>query len=103
MLKNKDKILQQILFELMFSNPQKRQYSEGLTAIELSKNCNIKTAIIKKNLKLLQEKGVARSMGINPKFWFFDEYNFQRIKENDSIHQLLYNVEHVDFECFFDY
>ncbi len=98
-----DKILQIILFELLFSNPQKRDYSEGLTAVELAKKYNFKLDIVKKKLKILQEKGVVRAKGANPKFWIFDEYNFQRIDEDDPIHYLLCNTENIDFDSFFEY
>ncbi|HSA07654.1 MAG TPA: hypothetical protein P5556_10810 [Candidatus Gastranaerophilales bacterium] len=99
----KDKILQIILFELLFSNPQKREYSEGVTAVELSRKYKLKIEQVKKNLKILQGKGLVRETGISPKFWIFDEYNFERISEDDPIQRLLCNTEHIDFENYFDY
>jgi len=102
-VKKKDKILKLLIFELLFSNPQNREYSEGLTAIELSRRFNCKIDIIKKNLKLLQEKRIARSTGISPKFWLLDDYNFQRLDENDPINLLVGDVEDIDFESFFEY
>lgn len=98
-----DKILQIILFELLFSTPQKRESAEGLTAIELSRKYNIKIDQVKKKLRALQEKGLVRSKGANPKYWIFDEYNFQRIDEDDPIHYLLCNTEDIDFDSYFDY
>ncbi len=98
----KDKLLQQIIFELMFSNPQSRKYPEGLTAIELSRKYNAEITRVKKNLNILHEKGVVKSIGVNPKFWLFDEYNFQRIDDDDPIHSLLWNGD-VDFDCYFEY
>lgn len=98
-----DKILQIILFELLFSNPQNREYTEGLTAIELSRKYNIKIDQVKKKLKVLQDKGLVRSKGASPKFWIFDEYNFQRIDEEDPIHYLLCNTDDIDFDNYFRY
>ncbi|MFW5891297.1 MAG: hypothetical protein ACOCUI_03675 [bacterium] len=102
-MNRKDKILKLIIFELLFSNPQNRKYNEGLTAIELSRRFNCKIDVIKKNLKILQEKGVIRSTGISPKFWLLDEYNFQRLDENDPISILAGDIEDVDFDSFFEY
>lgn len=99
----KDKILQQIIFELMFSTPQSRTYPDGLTAIELARKYNVKINIIKKNLRTLLDKGVVKCIGANPKFWLFDEYSYQRISEDDPIHSLLWNVQDMDFDVFFDY
>jgi len=98
-----DKILQQVGLELMFSNPQKWESSEGITAIELSKKLKIKLDLIKKKLKVLQEKQIIRSIGVNPKYWQFNEYNFQRLDENDPVYSLLCNYENVDFDKYFDY
>lgn len=98
-----DKILRQIGLELMFSNPQKRVFAEGLTAVELARRANIKLDIVKKKLKILQEKGIVRSSGISPKYWIFDDYNFQRIEEDDPVYMLLCNFDDVDFCKFFDY
>ncbi len=102
-METKDKILQIIIFELMFSNPQNRCYNEGLTAIELARKYNLKIEQVKKKLKILQEKGLVRSCGASPKFWIFDEYNFQRIDEDDPIHYLLSSTENIDFDNYFDY
>ena len=86
----------------MFSNPQNRKYSEGLTAIELSRKYNIELDKVKKSLNTLLEKGVVKSIGVNPKFWLFDEFNFQRIEENDPIHALMWSGD-IDFDCYFEY
>lgn len=101
-MNEKDKLLQQIIFEVMFSNPQNRNYEEGLTAIELSRKYNAKIDKVKKSLSTLQEKGVVKSIGANPKFWLFDEFNFQRLGDDDPIHGLLWNGE-VDFDNYFEY
>jgi hypothetical protein len=58
---------------------------------------------VKKKLRILQEKGVVRSIGVSPKFWIFDEYNFQKIDEDDPIHYLLCNTDDIDFDKFFEY
>ncbi|NLF83874.1 MAG: hypothetical protein GX568_07835 [Candidatus Gastranaerophilales bacterium] len=102
-METKDKVLQIILFELLFSNPQNRDYADGLTAVELSRKYNIKIDQVKKRLKILQEKGIVRSIGASPKFWIFDEYNFQKIDQDDPIHYLLCNTEDIDFDKFFEY
>jgi hypothetical protein len=102
-LEKRDKIIQKIIFELMFSNPQRREHPEGVTAIEISRKFKLNIDIVKRKLKTLQEKGVAKAAGISPKFWTFDEYNFQRIDEDDPIHKIICNVENVDFDIYFDY
>ncbi len=102
-LEKKDKLLQQVGLELMFSNSQNRTYSEGLTAIELSRKLKIKMDLVKKKLKLLQGKGIVRSNGVSPKFWTFDDYTFQRMNEEDPVYSLLCDFADVDFDQFFKY
>ena len=41
--------------------------------------------------------------GINPKYWKFDEYKYQRLNEDDEIYQLLCSFEDVDFDRYFVY
>ena len=41
--------------------------------------------------------------GINPKYWKFDNYNFQRMDEDDDVYRLLCNFDDVDFDRFFQY
>jgi len=101
-MNEKDKLLQQIIFELMFSTPQNRNYPEGMTAIELPRKYNAKIDHVKKNLNVLLDKGVVKSIGANPKFWLFDEFNFQKLNSDDSIHSLMWSGD-VDFDCFFEY
>ncbi len=98
-----DKVLREIGLELMFSNPQNRLYDQGLTAVELARKSNIKIEIVKKKLTILKEKGIIRSSGISPKFWLFDDYNFQRMPEDDPIYMLLCSFDDVDFQKFFEY
>lgn len=102
-LEKENKILQQIGLELMFITPNKWDCNQGITAIELSKKLGLKLDVVKKNLKVLQEKKIVRSIGINPKCWQFDEYNFQRMDEDDPIYKLLCNFEDIDFDKFFDF
>ena len=98
-----DRELQIIGLELMFYTPQKSHNSQGLTAIEISRKYNIQMDIVKKKLKILQEKNIIRSIGINPKYWQFDHYNFQRINEDDSVYLLLCCFDDVDFDQFFNF
>lgn len=98
-----DKTLQTVGLELMFSNPQKWDSEKGITAIELSKKLKVKLDIIKKKLRILQDKEIIRSIGVNPKYWQFDDYNFQRMDESDPVYSLLCNFEDIDFDQFFDY
>ncbi len=98
-----DKVLQKIGLELMFNTPEKRTYTEGLTSIELSRKLNIKIDIVKKKLKILLDKGLVRCIGMNPKFWMFDEYNFQKIDEEDPVYCLLCQFDDVDFDEYFRY
>lgn len=102
-LEQDDDILRLIGLELMFSNPQNRVNAEGLTAVELAKRVDLKLETVKKKLRILQEKGIVRSIGISPKFWIFDDYNFQRISEDDPVYMLLCNFDDVDFCRFFEY
>ena len=62
-----------------------------------------KQLIFKKKLNILKDKNIVRVKGMNPKFWLFDEYNFQRLDDNDEIFHLLCNFEDVDFDKYFDY
>lgn len=102
-LEQDDNLLRLVGLELMFSNPQNRAYAEGLTAVELAKKVDLKLEIVKKKLRILQEKGIVRSIGVSPKFWIFDDYNFQRIAEDDPVYMLLCNFDDVDFCRFFEY
>lgn len=98
-----DKELKQIGLELMFLTPEKYSSSEGITAVELSKLVGISVEKVKKKLTILKEKEIVRVRGINPKFWLFDEYNFQRLDEDDEVFRLLCSFDDVDFDKFFQY
>lgn len=100
---DEDKDLKKIGLELMFLTPEKCSNDDGISAVELSKQLQIELGIVKKKLKILHEHNIVRAIGINPKFWKFDEYNFQRMDENDPVYQLLCSFDDVDFDRYFKY
>ena len=95
--------LKTVGLELMFLTPEKYSNTDGITAVELAKLVNLPIEIVKKKLQILKDKNIVRVKGINPKFWLFDEYNFQRLDDDDEIFHLLCNFEDVDFGKFFTY
>lgn len=95
--------LKMVGLELMFLTPEKCSNTEGITAIELAKLVNLPVDIVKKKLNILKDKNIARVKGMNPKYWKFDEYNFQRLDDNDEIFHLLCNFEDVNFDKYFTY
>ncbi len=98
-----DKELKSVGLELMFMTPEKCSSENGITAVELAKLVEIPIEIVKKKLVILKEAGIVRVKGINPKYWSFDNYNFQRMDENDDVYRLLCNFDDVDFDRFFQY
>ena len=100
---NEDKELKAVGLELMFLTPEKYSNADGITAVELAKLVNLPVEIVKKKLNILKEKDIVRVKGINPKYWLFDEYNFQRLDDDDEIFHLLCNFEDVDFDKYFTY
>ena len=98
-----DKDLKSVGLELMFMTPEKCSSDKGITAVELAKLVDISVEIVKKKLNILKESGIVRVKGINPKYWKFDNYSFQRMDENDEIYRLLCNFDDVDFDRFFQY
>lgn len=98
-----DKDLKAVGLELMFLTPEKYSNADGITAVELAKRVNLSVEIVKKKLNILKDKNIVRAKGINPKFWLFDEYNFQRLDDDDEIFHLLCNFDDVDFDKFFTY
>ena len=102
-LEIEDKELKKVGLELMFLTPEKYSSSDGITAVELAKLVDIPTDIVKKKLNILKEKMIVRVRGINPKYWRFDEYNFQRMDEDDDVFKLLCSFDDVDFDRFFQY
>ncbi|GBF22858.1 hypothetical protein tpqmel_0262 [Candidatus Gastranaerophilus sp. (ex Termes propinquus)] len=100
---DEDTDLKRVGLELMFLTPEKTANSEGISAVELSKQLEMDLATVKKKLKILQEHEIIRAIGINPKIWKFDEYKFQRMDEDDPVYRLLCSFDNVDFERYFKY
>lgn len=98
-----DIALKKVGLELMFLTPEKCSDSRGISAVELSKHLNMDAEIVKKKLRILHEHNIVRVIGINPKLWKFDEYNFQRMDENDEVYMLLCSFDDVDFDRYFEY
>ncbi len=98
-----DKDLKSVGLELMFMTPEKCSSPDGITAVELAKLVNLSVEIVKKKLVILKEKGLVKVKGINPKYWKFNEYNFQRMDEDDETFLLLCSFDDVDFDRFFSY
>ena len=95
--------LKKVGLELMFMTPAKCAHNDGITAVELAKLVELPLETVKKKLVVLKDTGIVRVKGINPKYWKFDEYNFQRIDENDDVYRLLCNFDDVDFDRYFQY
>lgn len=98
-----DKDLKKVGLELMFLTPEKYSSSEGITAVELAKLVEIPVSIVKKKLSILKEREIVTVKGINPKYWLFNEYNFQRMDEDDEVFKLLCSFDDVDFDRYFQY
>ena len=100
---NEDKELKKVGLELMFMTPEKCNSDKGVTAVELAKMLGIPAETVKKKLAILKENNIVRSVGLNPKYWKFDNYNFQRMDENDDLFRLLCSFDDVDFDRYFCY
>jgi hypothetical protein len=98
-----DKDLKIVGLELMFLTPEKCSSADGITAVELAKLVGLPAETVKKKLNILKEKEIVKVKGINPKYWKFNEYNFQRMDEDDEIFRLLCSFDDVDFDKFFSY
>lgn len=98
-----DKDLKKVGLELMFMTPEKCECEDGVTAVELAKMVDLPVEIIKKKLTILKDSGIVRVKGINPKYWKFDNYNFQRMDENDEVYKLLCCFDDIDFDRYFQY
>ncbi len=98
-----DKDLKKVGLELMFMTPEKCSSDKGITAVELAKRVELPLEIVKKKLNILKDAEIVRVIGINPKYWKFDEYKFQRMDEDDDVYRLLCNFEDVDFDRYFQY
>lgn len=101
--KEEDSDLKKVGLELMFLTPEKCSNDKGITAVELSKILEMPAETVKKKLKILLDKEIVRVWGINPKLWKFDEYNFQRMDEDDDVFRLLCSFDDVDFDRYFTY
>ena len=100
---NEDKELKKVGLELMFMTPEKCNSDKGVTAVELAKMLGIPAETVKKKLAIPKENNIVRSVGLNPKYWKFDNYNFQRMDENDDLFRLLCSFDDVDFDRYFCY
>ena len=103
MCTEEDTELKKIGLELMFLTPEKYDNTDGITAVELSKLVDLPLETVKRKLAILKEKSIVRVKGNNPKFWLFDEYNFQRMDEDDEVFILLCSFDDVDFDRYFSY
>lgn len=95
--------LKSVGLELMFLTPEKYSGDDGITAVELSKLVNLPIDTVKKKLAILKDRDIVRVKGNNPKYWLFDEYNFQRMDEEDEVFILLSCFDDVDFDKYFSY
>ena len=102
-IEEEDKDLKKVGLELMFLTPEKCSHKDGITAVELAKRTGLSTDIVKKKLIILKDKEIVTVRGINPKYWKFNDYNFQRLDENDDIFSLLCSFDDVDFDKYFQY
>lgn len=102
-LETEDKELKKVGLELMFMTPERCEHDDGITAVELAKLVGLPLDIVKKKLNILKEDGIVRVKGINPKYWKFDNYNFQRMDEDDDVYKLLCSFDDVDFDRYFKY
>ncbi len=98
-----DRDLKTVGLELMFLTPEKHEKNDGITATELAKLTGLSIDIVKKKLVILREHEIVRVKGINPKYWMFDEYKFQRMDEDDEVYKLLCSLDDVDYDKYFQY
>ena len=102
-LEAEDKDLKKVGLELMFMTPEKGATDNWITAVELAKMVELPVEIVKKKLSVLKDAGIVSVKGINPKYWKFDNYNFQRMPDDDEIFMLLCSFDDVDFDKYFQY
>ena len=98
-----DNELKKVGLELMFMTPEKGAVDNWITAVELAKMVDLPAETVKKKLNILKDAGIVSVRGINPKYWKFDNYNFQRMDEDDDIFVLLCSFDDVDFDRYFQY
>jgi len=102
-LESEDSELKKIGLELMFLTPEKYSAPAGITAVELAKLVGVSIDIVKKKLTILKEREIVTVKGMSPKYWLFNEYNFQRMDEDDDVFKLLCSFDDVDFDRYFQY
>lgn len=102
-LEVEDKELKKVGLELMFLTQEKHASSTGITAVELAKLVELSIDVVKKKLTILKEKEIVTVRGMSPKYWLFNEYNFQRMDEDDDVFKLLCSFDDVDFDKYFQY
>ncbi len=95
--------LKKVGLELMFMTPEKGSGDEWVTAVELAKMVELPLDTVKKKLVILKDCGIIQVKGINPKYWKFDNYSFQRMDEDDEVYKLLCCFDDVDFDKYFQY
>ena len=98
-----DKDLKAVGLELMFLTPEKCSHEDGVTAVELAKMVGLPVDVVKKKLVILKDKEIVQVKGINPKYWKFDDYKFQRMDEEDEVYKMLCNFDDVDFDKYYQY
>ena|SRR5574344_181089 len=98
-----DNDLKKVGLELMFMTPERCSSEFGITAVELAKLVELPIEIVKKKLNILKDCELVHVKGINPKYWKFDNYRFQRMDEDDDIYKLLCCFDDVDFDRYFTY
>ena len=81
--------LKKVGLELMFMTPEKCSSDKGITAVELAKLVELPLETVKKKLQILKDEAIVRVIGINPKYWKFDNYQFQRMDEDNEVYKLL--------------
>ncbi|CCY23430.1 MAG: transcriptional regulator [Brachyspira sp.] len=95
--------LKKVGLELMFMTPEKCSSDKGITAVELAKLVELPLETVKKKLQILKDEAIVRVIGINPKYWKFDNYQFQRMDEDNEVYKLLCCFDDIDFDRYFQY
>ena len=95
--------LKKVGLELMFMTPEKCSSDKGITAVELAKLVELPLETVKKKLQILKDEAIVRVIGINPKYWKFDNYQFQRMDEDNEVYKLLCCFDDIDFDRYLQY
>ena len=69
----------------------------------LAKLVELPLETVKKKLQILKDEAIVRVIGINPKYWKFDNYQFQRMDEDNEVYKLLCCFDDIDFDRYFQY